>query len=108
MNRYQTTKPTHSEPRRLPAVQLRDRDIVILRAETVSARDGSAVRKSLGKLAENVGQCQGGIEAVIVKIWHSGHGKLSAVLKHPNAAHPTGLEQIETSAVNQFVAKSAL
>ena len=95
MNTHQTPKPTHSEQRLLPVVQLRERDQVIV------SKDGRAI-------VERVGTAPGGIYGTIVKAWHSGHGKLSIVVKHDRAPHPTGLQQFELDATSKVIARSAL
>ena len=95
MNTHQTPKPTHSAQRLLPVVQLRERDRVIV------SKDGQTI-------VERVGTAPDGTYGTIVKAWHSGHGKLSIVVKHDRAQHPTGLQQFELDATSKVIARSAL
>ncbi len=99
MNTHQAPKATHSEQRRIPAVQVRAKDLIVIRCED---------QTSIGEAAENVGQAAGGIYGTVIKAWHSGHGRITALVKHDRALHPTGCEQVQLDATKSCIVKSAL
>ena len=98
MNAHQTPKPTHSESRRLPNVQIRQGDLVVIRQPDVWGAG----------IAETVGQMAGGKWGTVISAHHVAHGILAVTVKHDNAAHPTGLEQFRVLATGRTIVQSAL
>lgn len=91
MNRIKT----HSDSQLLPLQEIKPGSLVIV------AKDPSTI-------ARRVGDAQGGTWGKVLKSTHTGQGKITILVKHDRAAHPTGLQQFELDATERYVGKRAL
>lgn len=98
-------RATHTESRRLPAIQVRPGDLVVVVCDAVSKLGN---RASSGIFAVNAGQCSGGSEAIVQKVVHTAQGELTIVVKHSRAPHPSGIERISIPAEIKIVTKSKI
>lgn len=91
MNKVQARKPSAQSVRILNVSEVRRGDRVAI---ILSGVDKTG-RKTPGKsLAATPGEASeaGSIRGEVSNAYHSGHGKITITVKHPLAAHPSGME----------------
>lgn len=97
MNKAQARKPSTQSVRILNVGEVRKGDRVAIILSGV----GSDGKRTTGKsLAATPGEASetGSIRGEVVNAYHSGHGKITISVKHPLAAHPSGIEAYTVNA----------
>lgn len=86
---------THRETRLLPLTEIKPRSLVV-------------VTNNRETIAKRIGGAPGGTWGEVIKSWHSGQGRMTIVVKHDRAPHPSGLQQFDLDATERYVAKRAI